>query len=212
MTDRVRSTIGGGQSGGRVADAPEGAYWDRKIGALSKIVLPGDHFVSSHTELAIVTLLGSCVAACIRDPEAGVGGLNHFLLPEDKTGGESGQRSMRYGTNAMEVLINDIVKAGGSKARLEAKVFGAANVIDVSSQDTVGDRNARFVIDYLRREGVKVAAADLGGTRARRVFFFPATGRVSVLRLEPTAVKDQEIKLKATVDRAPRAGSVELFV
>lgn len=188
------------------------SYFDTKIGAQATIVLPGDHMVSSEPDHALVTLLGSCVAACIRDPETGVGGLNHFLLPDDRgatVGGGSG--SLRYGTNAMEVLINDILKLGGSKGRLEAKVFGGGNVIDTSATETVGDRNARFVLDYLRREGIRVAASDLGGTRARRIFYFPTSGRVSVLRLEPQAVRDQEMRLKAKVETAPRAGQVELF-
>ena len=189
-------------------------YYDAKIGSEATSVLPGDHYVTTASDLAIVTLLGSCVAACIRDVETGVGGLNHFLLPEEKAGGAS-SGSARYGTNAMEVLINDIIKQGGAKHRLEAKVFGGANVIDVSAEETVGDRNAKFVLDYLRREGIKIAASDLGGERARRVFFFPATGRVSVLRLEPSdqrAVREREVQLKSKVDTAPKAGGVELFV
>lgn len=187
-------------------------YFDAKVGSEATIVLPGDHLVTREKELAIVTLLGSCVAACIRDTQLGIGGLNHFLLPDEGPQGGGGSGSMRYGTNAMEVLINDILKQGGSKARLEAKVFGGANVIDTSQKETVGDRNGRFVIDYLRREGIPVVAQDLGGTRARRIFFFPSTGRVSVLRLEPQAVRDQEMKLKTRVESQPKAGTVELFV
>ena len=195
------------------AAADPRVYWDAKIGSKATIVLPGDHLVTEDKELAIVTLLGSCVAACIRDVETGVGGLNHFLLPEDKSArSEAGSGSLRYGTNAMEVLINDILRRGASKARLEAKVFGAGNVIDTSASETVGDRNARFVVDYLRREGVTVAASDLGGSRARRIFFFPSTGRVSVLRLEPASVREQEMRLKEKVDTGPKTGGVELFV
>lgn len=188
-------------------------YWDAKIGSNATIVLPGDHYVTETDDLAIVTLLGSCVAACIRDTRSGIGGLNHFLLPEEKSGGgNSGSGSLRYGANAMEVLINDILRRGGDKGSLEAKVFGGGNVIDTSASETVGDRNCKFVIDYLRREGITVAASDLGGTRARRVFYFPATGRVSVLRLEPTSVREQEMRLKEKVDTGPKTGSVELFV
>lgn len=188
-------------------------YFDAKVGSEATIVLPGDHLVTHERDLAIVTLLGSCVAACIRDNERGVGGLNHFLLPDEGPRGVGGiSGSMRYGTNAMEVLINDIIKQGGQKGRLEAKVFGGGNVIDTTQKETVGDRNARFVIDYLRREGIPVVAQDLGGSRARRIFFFPSTGRVSVLRLEPQAVRDQEIKLKSRVETQPKAGTVELFI
>lgn len=187
-------------------------YWDGKIGSKATIVLPGDHLVTEEKDLAIVTLLGSCVAACIRDTSSGIGGLNHFLLPEENSSGGAASGSLRYGANAMEVLINDILRRGGSKDRLEAKVFGGGNVIDVSAAETVGDRNSKFVIDYLRREGVPVAASDLGGSRARRIFFFPATGRVSVLRLEPTSVQEQEMRLKEKVETGPKTGSVELFV
>lgn len=188
-------------------------YWDAKIESKATIVLPGDHFVLDEPEIAIVTLLGSCVAACIRDAANGVGGLNHFLLPEENSDGPA-SGSARYGTNAMEVLINDILKRGGRKDRLEAKVFGGANVIDTAATETVGDRNCKFVLDYLRRENIKVAASDLGGMRARRVFFFPATGRVSVLRLEPSDqrnVREQEVKLQAKVKATLGAGGVELF-
>ncbi|MEM9725291.1 MAG: chemoreceptor glutamine deamidase CheD [Pseudomonadota bacterium] len=188
-------------------------YFDTKVNSDATIVLPGDHLVTEQKGLAIVTLLGSCVAACIRDVETGVGGLNHFLLPEEAGGSEAaGSGSLRYGTNAMEVLINEIVRRGGSKERLEAKVFGGGNVIDTRAAETVGDRNSRFVLDYLRREGVPVAASDLGGVRARRIFFFPETGRVSVLRLEPASVREQEMRLKAKVEDAPSAGAVELFI
>ncbi|MBX2855471.1 MAG: chemoreceptor glutamine deamidase CheD [Rhodobacteraceae bacterium] len=189
-------------------------YFDAKVNSTATIVLPGDHLVTSEKELAIVTLLGSCVAACIRDVELGVGGLNHFLLPEEK-GDNVANGSARYGTNAMEVLINDVIKLGGRKDRMEAKVFGGANVIDTNAAETVGDRNCQFVIDYLRRENISVAAKDLGGVQARRVFFFPATGRVSVLRLEPSAqrsIREQEAKLKQQVNVTPTSGGVELFV
>lgn len=196
----------------RVGAAEPRVYWDGKIGSNATIVLPGDHLVTETKDLAIVTLLGSCVAACIRDTRSGIGGLNHFLLPEEKSAGGVASGSLRYGANAMEVLINDILRRGGSKEHLEAKVFGGGNVIDVSATETVGDRNSKFVVDYLRREGIPVAASDLGGARARRIFFFPATGRVSVLRLEPTAVQEQEMRLKETVDTGPKTGSVELFV
>ncbi len=197
------SRSGGGDPGMKT-------YWDAKVNSLATIVLPGEHRVTDRADLALVTLLGSCVAACIRDVKLGLGGLNHFLLPSADDAGAG--KSLRYGVFAMEALINDVIRRGGSKADLEAKVFGGGNVIDTTASETVGDRNARFVIDYLEREGVPVKARDLGGARARRIFFFPASGRVSVLRLEPTVVRDQEIRLKARVEDTPRAGTVELFV
>ncbi len=192
------------------ASAP---YFDPKIGARAISVLPGYHDITGERDVAVTTLLGSCVAACIRDVQLGIGGLNHFLLPgEDRSEGSS--RSARYGVHAMEVLINDILKRGGAKCRLEAKVFGGANVIDTSSKDTVGSRNAAFVNDYLKMEGIRVAAADTGGERARRIYFFPSTGRASVLRLpvaETRATRGAETKLAMAARQAPSAGGVELF-
>lgn len=188
-----------------------GLFWDPKIGAMTQTVLPGFHAVTDVPGVALVTLLGSCVAACIRDTALGLGGINHFLLP-GAPGVDHG--SARYGVNAMELLINDILKRGGAKERLEAKVFGGANVIDVSGADTVGDRNARFVVDYLRAEGIRLAAADLGGDRARRVFYFPDTGRATVLRLpvsDTRRLRREELALKERAVAAPKSGGVELF-
>lgn len=193
------------------------AYFDPKIGARARSVLPGRHLVIDEPDVAVVTLLGSCVAACVRDVETGVGGLNHFLLPgdESKAGASTDSGSLRYGVNAMEILINDILRRGGAKQRLEAKVFGGANVIDTAATETVGDRNGRFVIDYLSREGVRVAASDIGGDRARRVFFFPSTGRASVLRLpvsDTRKLRREEAKMHDVAKvAAPKAGAVELF-
>ena len=113
-----------------------------------------------------------------------------------------------------EELTTDILKRGGRKDRMEAKVFGGANVIDVSSKDTVGVRNAQFVKDYLRMEGIRLAASDCGGDRARRVYFFPATGRASVLRLpasESRVMRRSETQLAQQAVKAPAAGGVELF-
>ena len=191
---------------------PQGSYWEPKINAPAFSVLPGEHKVIGDSGVALVTLLGSCVAACIRDPELGVGGLNHFLLPGDSA--DMGQPSARYGVHAMEVLVNDILKRGGSKSRLEAKVFGGGNVIALSSAETVGDRNAKFVINHLKREGIKLLASDLGGDRARRIFFFPDSGRASVLKLagtETRRLQAAEEKLHAKAQSAPKAGGVELF-
>ena len=187
------------------------AYFDPKINAWAISVLPGHHKVIDTPDTAVSTLLGSCVAACIRDVKKGVGGLNHFLLPGSDGDGSG---SARYGVNAMEVLINDILRRGSAKSDLEAKIFGGANVIDTAAKETVGSRNGRFVEEYLRSEGIRVAARDLGGDRARRVFFFPASGRASVLRLPPSAsskMRQEEKQLARQAQTAPKAGGVELF-
>ncbi|MCI4662764.1 MAG: chemotaxis protein CheD [Neomegalonema sp.] len=187
-------------------------YWEAKIDSFAQNVLPGDCFVTERTDLAVVTLLGSCVAACIRDTSKGIGGLNHFLLPEGK-GADSG--SARYGAFAMEVLVNSILRAGGRRSDLEAKVFGGGRVIASSAGATVGDRNGAFVLNYLRREGIRVAASDLGGPFARRVFYFPATGRVVVQRIdrsEAAAVIETEKKVTSVVVEKVEEPDVELFI
>lgn len=194
------------------AVAERSAYFDPKIGARTVSVLPGRHAVIEEAGAAVTTLLGSCVAACIRDVSRGIGGLNHFLLPGD-AGPGVGERSARYGVYAMEVLINDILRRGGRKDRLEAKIFGGANVIDTNAHETVGARNAAFVRRYLETEGIPLAAADTGGERARRIFFFPSTGRASVLRLadaETRAAGRAESRLALSASQ-PHAGGVELF-
>jgi chemotaxis protein CheD len=190
-------------------------YWDSRMNSWAKMVLPGEYDVTDRDDLTLVTLLGSCVAACVRDTERGVGGLNHFLLPEDK--GQAGAgfgRSERYGVNAMETLINTVMRKGGRRDRLEAKLFGGGNVLDMSSGESVGVRNVKFARDYMRTEGIRVTGEDLGGDRPRRIFFSPATGKVRVLRLARSDAKSlsaQESKLKEVAAAKPTSGGVELF-
>jgi chemotaxis protein CheD len=137
---------------------------------------PGEHYVTRNAAEMIVTVLGSCVAACIRDPVAGVGGMNHFMLPESPSGTWGGRSaSLRYGNFAMERLVNDILALGGRRDRLEVKVFGGAGMIDGAN---IGPRNADFVEAYLREQGLPIAAAHLRGDHARRIHYFPLTGRV----------------------------------
>jgi len=159
-----------------------GAYWEPRVDAFVAVVAPGGFAVTGRADLAFATLLGSCVAACICDPQAGVGGLNHFLLPGN--GGNpapcAATDTARYGAHAMEVLIDEIVRRGGARPRLQAKLFGGANMIAMSSASPVGERNRTFALDFLRREGIPVTAADLGGAHPRRVFFKPATNKVLV--------------------------------
>lgn len=192
---------------------PSDAYFEPRVNAHVISVLPGDHKVVSAKGLALSTLLGSCVAACIRDVETGIGGLNHFLLPDDEKASADGF-SARYGVNAMEMLINGILKLGGRKDRLEAKAFGGGNVIASSAKESVGARNIAFVKNYLMSEGIPLKAGDFGGDRARRIYFFAETGHVSVNRLpvsESLMAGRNELKLKKTVAQKPQTGGVELF-
>ncbi len=188
-------------------------YRDPEFGAMVVKVLPGEHHVSDDREDMLVTVLGSCVSACIRDPAIGVGGMNHFMLPESADG-EWGNHSasLRYGNFAMEQLINDILKRGGQRGRLEVKLFGGGRVLNNSNP--IGDRNVEFVESYLRVEGLSVAARDLLGEYARRVHYFPVTGKVFVKHLHPTethTVAGSEASYSHVLKSQPVAGSVELF-
>ena len=160
----------------------------------------GEHHVSSDPRVMLTTILGSCVAMCLSDPKAGVGGMNHFLLPEAQTGAES---CRRYGAYAMEVLINDVLKAGGRRERLQAKLFGGGRMFD-TLQD-VGRFNADFAERYLRDEGVAVIGASLRGMGGRRIQYWPVTGRA----LQRSVVDPVPTPRPAPLP--PVAGAVELF-
>ena len=187
-----------------------GSYFDAALQTYAIRLLPAD-YVATDLPIALVTLLGSCVAACLYDPGLGIGGMNHFMLP----GADAGDATCaRYGANAMELLINDLLKRGARRSRLQAKVFGGGNVLSGFHNDPIGTRNARFVLDYLRAEDIPVRAQDLGDIHARKVGFFPQTGRTLVKRLPSTrddSIVDAERALYGRLARAPAAGSVELF-
>ncbi|WP_019657894.1 chemoreceptor glutamine deamidase CheD [Variovorax atrisoli] len=162
-------------------------YFDRDVGMMAVKLLPSEYYVTS-SNTALSTVLGSCVAACLHDREAGVAGMNHFMLPDDgEAGAAAGTRdvteSMRYGTYAMDVLIRELVRAGARRDRLKAKVFGGGAVLANMTTLNIGDRNADFVLRYLGNERIEVAAQDLRGPHARRVCFVPATGKAIVRKL-----------------------------
>jgi chemotaxis protein CheD len=203
---------------GPVADlgASTRRYTDPSFTEIAVKVFPGEHHVTWDSGEMLVTVLGSCVSACIRDPYAGVGGMNHFMLPEAGNSAHSGwdtlSAGMRYGNVAMERLINDILVHGGRRERLEIKVFGGGNVMKASSN--IGHRNADFVEAYLAAEGLPLAAAHLRGNLARRVHYFPSTGKVMMLELRPLeeiAALQSETLYKAKIESEPVAGSAELF-
>ncbi len=145
-------------------------------------ILPGEFFVS-RDPMVVYTVLGSCISACIRDPIAGVGGMNHFMLPEPKEGGsDSWGESTRYGSYAMESLINEILKRGGLKSRLEIKLFGAGKIYEGNID--VGANNAKWVIGYLKSEGLATVKTDLGDVFPRKVYYFTDSGRVLMKKIE----------------------------
>ncbi len=147
-------------------------------------ILPGEFFVSSEP-MVVYTVLGSCISACIRDPFAGVGGMNHFMLPAPKefqSGDAWGGESTRYGSFAMEQLINGILKRGGLRQRLEIKLFGAGKIYEGNID--VGARNTEWVLNYLKTEGFTVASSNLGDIFPRKVYYFTDSGRVLMKKIE----------------------------
>jgi len=207
--ERRRSAAG-------AADFDDGVrrYNDTRFNAIAVKVFPGEHYVTRDPREMLVTVLGSCVAACIRDPLAGIGGMNHFMLPESADGQwGTASASLRYGNFAMEQLINDILKGGGRRERLEIKVFGGGNVLE--SHTHIGSSNADFVETYLAAEKLPIAAADLRGRYPRRVHYFPLIGRAMSLELrrqqDAVAVGAEE-KYKSRLKAEPDlSGSAELF-
>lgn len=190
---------------------PEG-YYDTRFQAQALKVLPGEYLVTAN-DVMLVTVLGSCVSACIRDPVAGVGGMNHFMLPDTEQGGAASE-SARYGSYAMEVLINELLKRGAARARMETKVFGGGAVLAGFTVNNVGERNVRFVRQYLAAEGLTIAGEDLLDVVPRRVHYFPRSGKVMLKRL-PSA-NDSEVLASERLYRSrllasPTQGSVELF-
>lgn len=188
-------------------------YYDRNFQLTAAKILPGEYYVSDEGML-LVTVLGSCVAACIRDTETGAGGMNHFMLPDDG-GRDAMGSSARYGTYAMEVLINQLLKMGARRNRLEAKVFGGGAVLASLASSNVGVRNAEFVLDYLKTEKIPVVAKDLLDSYPRKVYYFPATGRVLVKKLHRVhneTLFSRERDYKDRLSGSRLEGDVELFV
>lgn len=188
-------------------------YYDRHFQLDATKILPGEYFVTQK-DVVLVTVLGSCVAACIRDTEAGVGGMNHFMLP-DEGEREVISSSARYGTYAMEVLINHLLKLGARRNRLEAKVFGGGAVLESLAGSNVGTRNAEFVLDYLKTEKVPILAKDLLDSYPRKVYYFPPSGRVLVKKLHRVhndTLFSREREYKARLSSAKVEGDVELFI
>lgn len=177
------------------------------------VILPGEYFVSQEP-MVIHTLLGSCVAACIRDPLLGLGGMNHFMLPKKRghDGQESWSDSARYGSYAMEVLINEILKRGGHRERLEIKLFGGGKIYNGNVD--IGAGNAAWVMQYLDTEGLKPVQTDLGGSNPRKLYYFTESGRVlvkKVERLSERALQEQEERYRKMLQKRREEGDVTLF-
>lgn len=188
-------------------------YYDRLFDCEAAKILPGEYYCTDK-DMVIVTVLGSCVSACIRDNITGIGGMNHFMLPDGGGDDSVVSESMRYGAYAMEVLINQLLKSGARRANLEAKIFGGGNVLRAFTTTNVGERNANFVKHFLKEENIRVVGEDLNDIYPRKVYFFPRTGRVLVKKLRDMHNNTIVIREQSYATRLKSnavAGEVELF-
>ncbi|WP_171081113.1 chemoreceptor glutamine deamidase CheD [Telluria aromaticivorans] len=188
-------------------------YYDRTFDCDAAKILPGEYYYTGKNML-IVTVLGSCVSACIRDRITGLGGMNHFMLPDGGDVNNPVSASMRYGSFAMEILINDLLKAGARREHLEAKVFGGGAVLRGFTAMNVGERNAAFVMNFLKTERIPVLAEDLNDIYPRKVYFFPKTGKVLVKKLMQTqndTLAKRELDYAKRLKVEPVGGAIDLF-
>ena len=175
-------------------------------------IFAGDWYITHRDDEMLATILGSCVSACVRDPQVGVGGMNHFLLPGDESLISQASDAARYGVNAMESMINGMINAGAEKKRLEFKVFGGGNVINNSAK--ICSKNAAFIREYLKREGYVVTSEDLEGEHPRSLHYYPITGKVMMRKLrrkEDYDVVDEEAMYARKISKKPLEGEIELF-
>lgn len=188
-------------------------FWHPPIKRWLAKVLPGQYYVSKRDE-GVATTLGSCVTACVRDPVLLVGGINHFMLPDDGAQDLTpGSGAARYGNNAMEMLINEVLRHGGQRSRLEIKVFGGGRVMKGVSD--VGQRNIDFIYRYLAFEGYGISAEDVGSVHARKLIYFPRTGKVLLKRLksqlDAEEIQREEAAYQDRIAEKPVAGEIDLF-
>lgn len=187
-------------------------YYDDQIGADAAKILPGEYYVTTR-DMVLVTVLGSCVTACIRDRLSGIGGMNHFMLADAGPGSDShANHSANHGAFAMEMLINNLLVLGAHRAQLEAKVFGGGNVLADKSQAETGAHNTQFALLFLATEKIPVVARDLGGDYPRKVYFFPKTGKVLVKtmhRMHNNTIVEREAQYSARLRSIPVEGEIE---
>ena len=192
-------------------------YFDPTRGRMAAKILPGEYYVTRSDEY-ILTTLGSCVSACIWDPAGGVGGMNHFMLPEHGLDRErhaeisKATEAARYGTYAMEHLINEILKHGGARERLQIKIVGGGRVLRAATD--IGARNIEFVRDYIKNEGLRLCGEHVGGLWPRKVCFHALSGGAKVKELMNTAnstILVRETRYAREIDKQPAGGEVELF-
>ncbi|MBI2769483.1 MAG: chemoreceptor glutamine deamidase CheD [Burkholderiales bacterium] len=189
-------------------------YFDREFRVESVKVLPGQYYAAAGAG-SISTVLGSCVSSCLWDPVGRIGGMNHFMLPgEPAPAPLPWAVSARFGIYAMEVLINEMIRLGADRSRLVAKVFGGARVLQGFETIDVGSKNSAFVLNFLREEGIRIAAQDLLGVAPRKLHFFPETGKVQMkkLHMQPDdALQRQEREYRSRLDSGSGGGEIEMF-
>lgn len=192
-------------------------YFDPTRGRMAAKILPGEYYVTRSDEY-VLTTLGSCVSACIWDELGGVGGMNHFMLPTHGLDRErhaeiaKATEAARYGTFAMEHLINEILKHGGARGRLRIKIVGGGRVLRAATD--IGARNIEFVRDYIVNERLALCGEHVGGLWPRKVCFHPLSGAAKVKELQNTAnstILARETRYAIEIDRQPAGGAVELF-
>ncbi|MBP7580475.1 MAG: chemoreceptor glutamine deamidase CheD [Vogesella sp.] len=198
-----------------IAGTAHHRYFDKSFNRAAAKLLPGEYEASADG-LLLVTVLGSCVSACLRDRKTGIAGMNHFMLPDQGSSNSDRLMPARFGTHAMELLINDMLKLGANRNTLEAKVFGGGNVIAGMTTVNIGQRNAGFVRAFLAQENIPIVAEDLGLDIARKIYFFTDTGKVMVKKINPqqTLVQEEE-SYRRRIDRdteQKHGGDIDLFI
>ncbi|MCI0507741.1 MAG: chemoreceptor glutamine deamidase CheD [Gammaproteobacteria bacterium] len=191
-------------------------YWDRSHQCYAAKLLPGDYYITTHDEI-IVTILGSCISACIRDSIFGIGGMNHFMLPRKSLLADNWRNTRlslanRYGSYAMENLINDILKNGGERKNLEVKIFGGGRIL--AHMTDIGRNNIDFIKQYIVTEELNLLAEDVGGTHPRKIVYFPLTGKVRVKKLRSLhnqTIIERESRYLQDIQSHPVSGDIELF-
>ncbi|WP_395540350.1 chemotaxis protein CheD [Neotabrizicola sp. sgz301269] len=170
-------------------------------------VVQGEFRITRNPEEMLSTVLGSCVAACLWDQGAAIGGMNHFLLAQSQPGAAAGD--IRYGVHAMEMLINALLRGGARRDQLQAKLFGGAKI--ATNLRDIGASNASFARQFLRDEGIPCIAESLGGTQARRITFHPVSGRARQLLIPGSQVQETPPPPRPLRPAPQAAAGIELF-
>lgn len=187
-------------------------------------IFAGEFYVSNSNEI-ISTVLGSCISVCLYDPKNGVGGINHFMLPESNPGAarlytrdlsikeeELTEQSTRYGVTAMEVLIAEMQKKGGERKNLRAKIFGGGNVLTRTNPSlSIGDRNIGFTRAFLKMEGIKIEGENVGDKHGRKIFFLTGKNSVFVKKVALEPAEEEERKYMKKLLAIKKQGDITLF-